>query len=373
MVEKKINTRFKRQGSSEERYYLASQSQLIWRKFKKHKLALISSGLLVVLYVVAIFAPFIAPYSANEKDSKLLNVPPQRVRFFGEEGFRPFVYGYTRTNDPKTLKFIFTPDPSKEIPVRFFVQGTPYKLFGFIPTSVHLFGVPEGSVFLFGTDSLGRDIFSRTILALQISLFIGLVGVSLSFVLGVVLGGISGYFGGTIDLIIQRLIEFLLSLPTIPLWMALSAALPPHWSSVRIFFGITLILSLIGWSGIARVVRGKFLELREADFVMAARLAGATPARIIRKHLVPSFASYLIVQLTIAIPGMILAETALSFLGLGIQPPAVSLGTLLQDAQNIRTVSLYPWMLLPALFVIVVVLAFNFVGDGLRDAADPYK
>ena len=356
-----------------EHYYQASQRQLIWRKFKRHRLALVSGVLLILLYSLAVFSDFIAPYAVNTKFTSFLNTPPQVVRFVGAGGLRPYVNGYTRTNDPVSLAFIFKLDPAVKLPLQFFVHGEPHKLFGLIPTDVHLFGVQGAQIFLFGTDSLGRDVFSRTVNALRISLFIGLVGVSLSFVLGVFLGGISGYFGGLTDLIIQRLIEFLLSIPTIPLWLALSAALPPTWSSVSVFFGITIILSLIGWSGIARVVRGKFLELREENFVMAAVISGATPSRIILKHLIPSFSSYLIVQITLLIPNMILGETALSFLGLGIQPPAVSLGTLLQDAQNIRVVSLYPWMLIPALFVVLIVLAFNFVGDGVRDAADPYK
>lgn len=356
-----------------ERYYVASQRELIWRKFRRHRLAMVSLGVLAFLYVLALVSDFVAPYNVNTKFTGFLNTPPQVVRLFGDGGVRPYVQGFTRTNDPVTLAFVFKPDPQKKVPLHFFVRGEPYKLLGLFPTNLHLFGAGEEQVFLFGTDSLGRDVFSRTVSALKISLFVGLVGVALSFILGVVLGGVSGYFGGVTDLIVQRLIEFLLSIPTIPLWLALSAALPPGWSSVAVFFGITIILSLIGWSGIARVVRGKFLELREENYVTASLLAGATPWWIITRHLIPAFSSYLIVQVTLLIPSFILGETALSFLGLGIQPPAVSLGTLLQDAQNIRAVSLYPWLFIPAAFVVAVVLAFNFVGDGLRDAADPYK
>ncbi len=353
---------------------VASQRELIWRKFRRHRLAMISLVLLAVVYLTALVSDFVAPYNVNTKFTRFLNAPPQAVRLFGPGGAGPHVTGYARTNDPITLAFIFKPDPSKRVPLAFLVHGDPYRLLGVIPSDVHLFGVPEGQqVFLFGTDALGRDVFSRTIGALRISLFVGLVGVALSFILGVVLGGLSGYFGGLTDLIVQRVIEFLLSIPTIPLWLALSAALPPNWSSVSVFFGITIILSLIGWSGIARVVRGKFLELREENYVTAAVLAGATPWWVITRHLIPAFSSYLIVQVTLLIPSFILGETALSFLGLGIQAPAVSLGTLLQDAQNIRSVALYPWLLIPAVFVVLVVMAFNFVGDGLRDAADPYK
>ena len=258
--------------------------------------------------------------------------------------------------------------------VRFFARGYQYELFGLLPTNIHLFGVDApATLHLFGTDNLGRDLFSRNVYGAGISLTIGLVGVMLSFVLGCLLGGVSGYFGGTSDTIIQRIIEFLLSIPQIPLWMALSAALPIHWSPIKIYFGITIVLSIVGWTGLARIVRGRVLALRGADFALAAKICGAGEGRVIYRHLLPSVISYLIVHLTLAIPGMILGETALSFLGLGMQPPAISWGTLLKDGQDIRSLALYPWLLIPGLFVIVVVLAFNFLGDGLRDAADPYK
>ena len=283
------------------------------------------------------------------------------------------MYGFTRGRDPETLRLLFETDPSQKFDLKFFVRGHPYKLWGAIRTDIHFIGTEEGGhVFFFGTEELGRDMFSRVITASRISLSIGLVGVALSFILGCLFGGISGYFGGTPDRIIQRIIEFITSLPVIPLWMALSAALPPGWPPLRVYFGITIILSIIGWSGLARVVRGKFLELREEDFVMAAKISNVPEGHIILRHLIPSFMSYLIVHLTLAIPSMILGETALSFLGIGLRPPVVSWGVLLQGAQNVRTVALYPWLLIPGLMVVIVVLMFNFVGDGLRDAADPY-
>ena len=361
--------------TAEERYYVASQWQLIWRKFKKHKLALFGGSILIILYVVAMFSEFFSPYNIYKRYPKYIYCPPQRIHFFDEEGFhlRPFVYGLESKPDPVTLRRKYAVDKTKKYPIYFFVRGSEYELWNLFPGDRHLFGAKEGPLFLFGTDKLGRDLFSRNIYASRISLSIGLVGVAISFVLGCGLGGISGYYGGVADTIIQRIVEFSISIPTIPLWMALSAALPPRWSAIKVYFGITVILSVIGWSGLARVVRGKLLELREEDFVMAARISGASEPGIIVRHLLPSFASYLIVSLTLRIPWMILGETSLSFLGLGIRPPAVSWGALLKDGQNIRTVAQSPWLLIPGLFVIVTVLAFNFLGDGLRDAADPYK
>jgi peptide/nickel transport system permease protein len=362
--------------SAEERYYLASQWQMMWQKFRRHKLAMIGGVVLIILYLSAIFADFVAPYPKEIRFEKYGYHPPTPLHFFDEEGnfHGLFVYGTTKERNMETLEAIYTVDTSTIYPIKFFVQGIPYSVLGLFESGRRLFGVDEpGVIFLFGTDNLGRDLFSRVIHGGRLSLSIGLIGVGLSFIIGVTMGGISGYFGGVVDTIIQRAIEFLISIPTIPLWIALGAALPKDWSVVQVYFGIVVILSLVGWGGLARVVRGKFLELRELDFVLAARTSGLSEWSIIRVHLIPNFASYLIVDLSLAIPAMILGETALSFLGLGLRSPAVSWGVLLEKAQNIASVAIYWWTLVPAVFVVITVMAFNFLGDGLRDAADPYK
>ncbi len=361
--------------TAEERYYMASQWQLMWRKFKKHKLALVSLFLLAFLYFLSFTYEFWAPYAIDEQRLDFISVPPTTVHFFDQNGtwIGPFVYGMKGEVDFNTFLRVYKEDPATIYPIKFFTKGDPYYFWGVWQTDLHFFTAGEGSVFLWGTDRLGRDVFSRSLAGSRISLSVGLIGVFLSFILGCVLGGISGFFGGWPDLIIQRLVEFMISIPTIPIWMALSAAVPTNWSTVQTYFAITLILSIIGWAGLARVVRGKLLELRENDYVMAAKVGGATSFQIIFDHLLPGFMSYLIVNLTLAIPNMILGETALSFLGLGIRAPAVSWGVLIQDAQNIHSVATQPWMLIPGVLVILAVMLFNFLGDGMRDAADPYR
>jgi peptide/nickel transport system permease protein len=360
-----------------ERFYYAKQWQLIWWRFRRHRLAMISLFLLVIFYLIAIFPGFVSPYDPQTRFEKMQQSPPSKVHIFDETGafHRPFVYGQKRTLDQETFKYVFSDDTSTLYPVYFFVEGDPYKILGTWESNIHLFGTgKEGPpLALFGTDELGRDILSRTFYGSTISLSIGFVGVFLSFFIGVILGGLSGYFGGVIDEIIQRLIDFLLSIPALPFWMALAAALPREWSVTKTYFAITVILSIIGWSGLARVVRGKLLALREEDYALAAQAAGASQPRIIFRHLLPGFTSHLIVSLTLSIPGSILGETTLSFLGLGMQPPAVSWGVLLRDAQDMVVVAQQPWRLIPGMFVVIAVLLFNFVGDGLRDAADPYS
>lgn len=358
-----------------EKLFLASQWQLILRRFLRHRFAVVSVVILAVLYLSAIFAEFISPYDPNHTDARYLHAPPSRILFVDKSRtfhLRPFIHRVESKLDMKTLRRAYTEDKTVTYPIHFFAEGDPYKLWGLIPINIHLFGVKDNVIFVLGADRLGRDMFSRILYGARISLSIGLVGIVISFVLGILIGGVSGYYGGRIDVIIQRTVETIRSIPTIPLWMALSVALPPYWSVVQVYFGIVIILSLVGWTGLARVIRGKFMSVKEEDFVVAARLTGANEGRIIIRHLLPSFYSYIIAALTLSIPEMIIAETALSFLGLGLRSPAISWGVLLKEAQQIRVLAYTPWLLIPAIFVVVTVLTFNFVGDGLRDAADPY-
>jgi peptide/nickel transport system permease protein len=359
---------------------VATPRQLMWWRFRKHKVALASIVILVIFYLLAAFAEFVSPYDPEEYAASAKFMPPRGISFIDGNGqftLRPVVFGVSQGRDPETLRAVYQVDKSVWYPVYFFVQGQPYKWWGLWETNIHLFGLNEedakkANIFLLGSDRLGRDLFSRILYGARISLSIGLISVFLSLVLGIVLGGISGYYGGQVDNAIQRVIEFIRSIPSIPLWMALSAALPPQWPQELRYFGITVILSLIAWTGLARVVRGRFLSLREEDFVLAARINGTSEMGIILRHMVPSFMSHIIASLTLSIPGIILSETALSFLGLGLRQPVISWGVLLQEAQNVRTVALAPWLLLPGMAVVIAVLAFNFLGDGLRDAADPF-
>lgn len=362
----------KKSGSGED-LYQASQWKLMFWKLRRHKMAMTGGVVLIIFYLMAIFAPIIAPYNGDTR-SEYTFLPPQPVHFINNGKLQLYVDGITKSRNKKTLALEFAVDEKVKNPVKFFVHGDTYKLWGFIKTDFHLFGAEgeKAQVFLLGTDNLGRDLFSRAVLASMISLSIGLVGVTISFMLGVIIGGISGFFGGLIDTVIQQIILFLISMPQIPLWMGLSAAIPGNWPPLRTYFAITAVLSIIGWTGLARVVRGRILQVREETFVTAARLSGASSGSIIRNHLIPATASYLIVNITLAVPGMILGETTLSFLGLGLAEPVISWGVLLQNAQNVRSITLAPWLLTPGLFVILTTLAFSFLGDGLRDAADPY-
>jgi peptide/nickel transport system permease protein len=359
----------------QERIYLASQWRLMWWKFRRHRLAVWSGAFLGLLYFSILLTEFLAPFPLNERHVDFIHMPPQRVHFFHEGQFiGPFVYGGQYKLDMDHLKRVYTGDNDKVFPIRFFCRSYSYKLFGVIPTDFHLFCPTQNApMFLLGTDRLGRDMLSRIIYGARVSLTIGLLGVTISFVLGIVIGGLAGYYGGFVDLIVQRIIEVLQSIPSIPLWLALAAIMPPTWSPLLVYFGITIILGLLHWTGLARAVRSKLLALREEDYVLAAQLMGANPPRIISRHLIPGFTSHLIATATIAIPGMILGETALSFLGFGLRPPITSWGVLLTEAQNISVVALYPWLMFPVIPVIMVILAFNFLGDGLRDAADPYR
>ncbi len=364
--------------TEEEEIYVASYSKLMWWRFRKHKMALFSLFALIGFYFVAIFSEFVAPYDPEQFFPQYKFAPPSPIHIRDEGGNfqRPFVYQIIRERDPETLASTFVENKEVRYPIRLFVRAGEYEMWGLWPMNFHLFGldVPheEQGVFFFGADRLGRDVFSRVVYGARISLSIGLLGVFITVILGILIGGVSGYYGGTIDNVIQRVIEFIRSIPSIPLWMGLSAALPADWPVVRIYFGITIILAFLNWDGLARVVRGRFLSMREEDFVLAARLIGSSEMRVIVRHMVPSFLSYIIANLTLAIPGIILAETGLSFLGLGLRAPAISWGVLLQEAQNLKSLELAPWVFLPGLAVIFAVLCFNFLGDGLRDAADPY-
>jgi peptide/nickel transport system permease protein len=360
----------------EERIAVATQWQLMWWRFRKHHLAMAGSIVLIVFYLAALAAPFLAYSDPEVSDAQLSLMVPQAIHWTIDGKFSPHVYALQGSRDPNTFKRVYVPDPETKILVRFLAPGFEYKWLGLIRTNIHLISVEgaeaEKTLFVMGTDVQGRDLWSRLMYGTQTSLMIGLVSVALSLFLGVLLGGISGYYGGTVDTVIQRVVEILRSIPTIPLWMGLTAALPASWSVGQVYFAITIIISLLGWTELARVVRGRFLSLREEDFVMAARLAGCSRMRVIFRHMVPSFLSHIIAATTLALPAMIISETSLSFLGLGLRPPAISWGVLLQDAQNVQALAISPWLLIPVIPVIVAVLSFNFVGDGLRDAADPY-
>ncbi|MBO6826242.1 MAG: ABC transporter permease [Sneathiella sp.] len=358
------------------KYYSASQWTLIWWRFRRHRTAMIAASLLIVMALFGIFAEFVAPYGPTSRNTKYLDGAPQIPQFCDQNGcsMRPFIHGVSTKRDPVTLRAISVPDTNKRVYIEMCLEGEKTELLGFIPIKTHLFGLqdPKAKLHIWGTDDLGRDMFSRTIYATRTSLSIGVMGVFISFVLALIIGGTAGYFGGRTDMVIQRVTEVIRVVPIIPLYMGLAAAMPKEWSTTQIYFAMTLILGLFGWPTLARRIRSQLLSIRNEDYVVAARLAGAKPSRIIGQHMLPSFTSFIIVDLVISFPYMILSETALSFVGLGLRPPTVSWGVLLQQAQSIRVIEQTPWLFIPAVFVVVAVLAFTVIGDGLRDAADPY-